>query len=320
MFGPAAAVPAVLGTAPPKTNSASLQTTGWGVSIRWQDQIKKEFSYHIKLMASSNQSTITKYYNPNKLLSNYYVGQKLGEIWGFKVDGLFQSKKEINDYLTKIDISQVGKNWQPGDVKYRDLNGDGVVDYGDNTLDNHGDRVIIGNSHPRNHFSIFAGVSWKGFSLNMLWQGVGKRDIMPTTRSSLFWGWSNQAFTHVTPEVVNNHWSKDNPDGYLPIPINGANVSGFAKDRHPSDRYIQSAAYVRLKSLRLGYSLPSSFTDKIDIKNITVYVNGENLLTFTKMWPNIDPELSHPSGRFQQDAGMAYPLAQTFGFGINVTF
>jgi TonB-linked SusC/RagA family outer membrane protein len=319
MFGPISAIPVVLGASPPKTNSASLRTRGWGLSLGWQDQVKKDLSYNIKVMVYDNQSTITKYNNSTKSLGDYYVGEKLGEIWGYKTDGLFQTKEEVENYLSKVDATYLGTNWQPGDVKYRDLNGNGKIDIGDNTADNPGDRRIIGNSHPRYHFSIQAGASWKGLSLSMLWQGIAKRDAWLNAGSSVFWGWTRTGHTHITPYTYHHFWSEDNKKGYLPIQLDGLGKEGYGKDRNPTDRYLQNGAYIRLKSIQLSYTLPESLINKLKLKGLTVFVNGQNLLTITPMWPNIDPELAIPKGFRQNFADLAYPLARTYGFGINIS-
>lgn len=318
MFGPSAALPAVLGAAPPRTNSAALETKGWELSVTWQDQMNADLSYDITLMVSDNQTTITKYNNPNKVLTDYYVGQKLGEIWGYKTDGLFQTQEGLDEYLSKVDLTFLGTNWQPGNVKYLDLNGDGAVNNGQNTLANPGDRVIIGNSHPRYKYSIQLGVSWKNFDFYMLWQGVGKRDVWLDGYSSLFWGWNRKAHTHIT-EAVMDYWSPDNRDAYLPIPLSNSGRAGFGKDRHRTARYLQNGAYIRLKSVRISYTLPSSLTNKLNLNNLTVYIDGQNLLVITPMWPNIDPELADPRGFRQNAAMMAYPLSRVIGFGIDLS-
>ncbi len=319
MFGPSGALPAVLGTNPPRTNSASLKTQGWEFTLEWRERIN-EFNYHVNLLLSDNKSIITQYHNPNKVLSNWYEGQVIGEIWGFQVDGLFQSEAEVEDYLAKEDLSYFGSAWKPGDVKYVDLNGDGKVNIGDNTKDNPGDRRVIGNEQPRYRFSINGGATWKNFDLNILLQGIGKRDYMPSSYATLFWGWNSRGHSNVT-EAVLDFWSEDNPNGYLPLPLDNTGSSGAGKDRHTSTRYLQSSAYMRLKSLSLGYTLPQKLVNRVQsIERVRIYFNGENLLTFTNLWENFDPELAQVSGSGRIGDSRAYPLASVYGFGLNVTF
>lgn len=318
MFGPSGALPAVLGADPPETNSASLKTTGWELSVGWQDQIN-DFSYNMELMLSDNKTIITEYHNPEKVISSYYEGQELGEIWGFEADKLFESQAEVDEYTSQVDLSYFGTDWQPGNVKYKDLNGDGSVDIGDNTVDNPGDRKKIGNSNPRYRVSLQTGLSWKNFDVNMLWQGVGERDYWPDSYGTLFWGWNSRGHSIVTEPTL-DYWSEDNPDAYLPITLESGGRSGFGKDRYPSTRYMQDASYIRLKSLNIGYTLPTSFVQKLDIKNVRIYMNGENLLTFTNLWENFDPELVSVTSGNRIGQGRAYPLAQVYGFGIDISF
>ncbi len=320
MFGPQLALPAVLGTSPPQTNSASLKTRGWELSLEWQDQINDDINYNVNVMVSDNLTTITEYNNPSKVISEYYVGQELGEIWGFEADELFQSQQEVDDYLSSVNLSYFGTGWQAGNVKYKDLNGDGEVNIGENTLNNPGDRRVIGNNRPRYQFSVQAGASWKNFDFSMFWQGVGQRDVWLDDYTTLFWGWNRDAHTHIQPASL-DHWSEDNPDGYLPIPLAENGRAGFDKDRYPSTRYLQNGAYLRLKSLQLGYSLPVSLIQKINIQNLRVFINGSNLITITDMWPGIDPEIAPIEGGFGSTAsGRAYPLSRVFGFGVDISF
>lgn len=319
MFGPSGALPAALGDAPPETNSASLKTRGWELTLNWRESLN-DFNYHVNFMLADNVSTITKYHNPNKVLSNWYVGQELGEIWGFEVDGLFQSTNETEAYLSEVDLSYFGTNWQPGNVKYKDLNGDNAVNIGNNTRDNPGDRRRIGNDSPRFTFSINGGASWRNFDFSMLWQGIGKRDFWPDSYATLFWGWNSRGHSNITEPVL-DFWTEENPDAYLPLPLESGGSSGFDKDRYPSTRYLQNAAFIRLKSLSIGYSLPQSLMDRLgSLSNVRIYFNGENLLTFSKMWENFDPELAHVRSGNRIGDGRAYPLAQVYGFGLNVTF
>src|SRR5699024_8336571 len=124
------------------------------------------------------------------------------------------------------------------------------------------------------------GASWKNFDFNMLWQGIGKRDYWIDSYGTLFWGWNSRGHSRIT-EAVLDYWSEDNPDAYLPIQLESGGRSGFGKDRHPSTRYLQDASYIRLKSMSIGYTLPVSLVQQLNIKNMRIYVNGENLLTFT---------------------------------------
>lgn len=242
----------------------------------------------------------------------------MGEIWGFKVDHLFQSESEVEKYTSEADLSYFGTGWQPGDVKYLDLDGDGKVNIGENTADSPGDRFIIGNDYPRYQIALTAGASWKGFDFYMLWQGVGKRDLFLDDYATLFWGWNDQGHSRLT-EATLDHWSKENPDGYLPIPLLSGGRSGFAKDRFPSTRYLLNGAYIRLRSLNIGYTLPSSLTKKVNINTLRFYISGQNLFTVTSLWPTLDPELIYTGTKSRTGDGRAYPLSQVYTVGFDIT-
>lgn len=314
MFGPIAALPAVLGTEPPETNSASLKTNGWELNLEWSDQVSNDFGYNVRFLISDNQSTITEYNNPEKVLSDWYEGQKIGEIWGFEADKLFQSQEEVDEYLAETDMTFLGTNWQPGNVKYKDLNNDGEVDIGENTVDSPGDRRIIGNDHPRYRFSLQVGMSWRNFDFSMMWEGVGKRDIWLGQYATLFWGWNRRAHSRLT-EATKDYWSEENPDAYLPIPLDGAGRAGYGKDRQVSTRYLQNGAYAKLRNLEIGYTLPSGLLNQFGIENMRVYLKGDNLFTITDMWPNIDPELAANRGGTLR----VYPLSRVFGAGLSIS-
>ena len=164
MFGPANALPAVLGASVPQENNADLRTSGFELNLGWRDQIGSDFSYNVNLVLSDYISKVTTYNNPTKILSTYYEGQTIGEIWGYKTAGIIQTEEQ----LKKIpDQSYIYGNWTIGDVRYKDLNNDGKIDKGKNTKDDHGDLAIIGNTTPRFSYGISLGAQWKGFDLNI---------------------------------------------------------------------------------------------------------------------------------------------------------
>lgn len=295
------ALPAVLGTSVPQENAADMKTVGWEVSLEWNDRLSNGFGYHIKGVLSDYQASITKFSNPTKLLGTHYVGEKLNEIWGYVSNGLFQSDEDAKaadqSYLS-------GGSWGAGDVKYEDLNNDGKIDIGKNTLDDSGDRKIIGNSTPRYSYGITAGFDYKGFDFEMFWQGIGKRDYW--LGGSQFWGFTDEWCTPLISSL--DYWTEDNRDAYFPrlhhYGVNGGN-------HQVSTRYLQNAAYLRLKNVVLGYTIPRSITEKVKISRLRVFVQGENLLTFTPLIDSYDPETLN---------NMTYPINKKISVGLNLTF
>jgi hypothetical protein len=196
-----------------------------------------------------------------------------------------------------------------GDVKYADRNGDGKIDIGSNTLEDHGDLSIIGNSQPRYSYSFLLNGGWKGIEIGMIWQGVGKRDLW--LNSPHFWG-SGWIWTAVAFKEHMDFWTEDNRDAYYAKP----RMDKAFRNRQVQTRYLQSGAYLRLKSLQISYTLPVRFTEKVFIKNLKIYGTGENLLTFTKLIKCFDPEATGG----ENGAGFIYPLQKNLSFGINITF
>lgn len=302
--GPAQALPAVLGADVPQANNASMTTKGFELSLDWRDKIK-DVNYYVKAVLSDSRAKVLKYPNPTKLLSNWYEGQDIGEIWGYETVGLFQSKEQVDISPNQNAIDAVG--WTPGDVQYKDLNGDGVITPGNSTLENPGDRKIIGNSTPRYLYGLSLGADWKGFDFSLFLQGVGQRDSWIS--SNYFWGiiggeWQS---TLLTPNM--DRYTAETPNGYFPKYYM---TSQMNKNMQTQTRYLQNSAYMRVKNLQIGYSIPKPTLRKIGLQRARLYVSVDNLATFTKLQKTIDPELSIGDSKI-------YPLQRTFSFGLNLT-
>lgn len=295
-------LPAVLGASVPRQNAANLKTVGWELSLEWNDRLANGLSYHVKGVLSDYQSTITKFNNPTGLISQYYVGRKMNEIWGYVSNGLFQTEQEANAHANQSYL--YGGKWTAGDVRFEDLDGNNKIDIGDNTLANPGDRKIIGNSTPRFAFGITAGLEYKGIDFEMFWQGIGKRDWFPGNGSAAYWGFTNEWQTPLTTSL--DYWTPENTNAFFPRLgwANGGN-------RNTSTRYLQNASYCRLKNVTLGYTLPRNILDKIGVSRLRVYVTGENLLTFTSLIKAFDPETLN---------NMTYPINRKIAVGLNLTF
>ncbi|WP_299230343.1 TonB-dependent receptor [uncultured Bacteroides sp.] len=295
--------PGVLGTSAPPANAAELKTRGWELSLKWRDRIGENFGYELGFILSDSQAEITKYNNPTGDISTYYEGKKVGTIWGYELEGLFQEGEEIDQNRQK-DIQNV--EWGAGDIKIKDQNGDGIITKGKGTLDDHGDQVVIGNTTPRYQYGITANFTYKDFYLNLFMQGVGKRDFWPSGEA--FWPAATQYYNAQKWHVYDS-WTPENPDAYLPI------VRATDKrNRITSDRYLQNGAYCRMKNITLGWNLPKQWIQKVYLTNASIYVSGENLFEFTKVKGPYDPESAGNSGN------MSYPFMRTYSVGINLTF
>ncbi len=323
LVGPGEAVPVLLGTAVPKKNGGEITTRGWELEISWRNRVN-QFSYGIRGILSDYRSKVTSYTNPTKILSTYYEGMDLGEIWGMETAGLFQSVEDVGSYPIDQTFLYSG-TWNPGDVKYVDLNGDGAIGIGDNTVDNPGDKKIIGNSTPRFQYGVSLNASWKGIDMSLLIQGVAKSDL-DIRGLGTFRGPANGPLHANAYEEHLDFWRDDssplgaNPNGYFPTPYaqyRGQNTKNYG---NPTTRYLQNGAYVRLKNLQIGYTIPSKITQKVKISNLRIYLSGENLLTSTKLMI-YDPESF--KGRTEGYGGRPgdqYPMSRVYSMGLSVNF
>jgi len=340
------ALPAVYGASSPKTNSADLRTTGYELQIGWRDQFvlgNHPFEYNISASLSDYTSVITRFNNPEKAFAkNYWEGMKYGEIWGYHIEGLFASDEDAKN--RPVDQSIVNtiingsageeKGLRAGDLIFSDLNGNGKIDKGENTVDNPGDRRIIGNSQPRYQYGVNLGIRYFGFDLSVFLQGVGKQDWYPAREASLFWSVYNRPYETLIPkDFLDDCWSEDNPDAYFP---RQRGYVALGEDRElgaVNDRYLQNIAYCRLKNLTFGYTLPSKILDKAKIRNLRIYFTGENLGYICPGLHSkyVDPEQAAASAASNITTAngvstsassrlRVYPWQKSFMFGIDLSF
>lgn len=329
-------LPAVYGADFPRENAADLETKGFELSLRWEDRFQlkgKTFNYGVTVGLGDALSKVTKYDNPTKLLqidngnkqlSNFYEGQTLGEIWGYRVEGLFKTDEEAANY--KVNQRRVNSRilkapgdegkLRAGDVKFIDLNGDDEISPGLSTVDNPGDMVIIGNTTPRYNYTFSLSADWNGIDVSAFFQGIGKRDWYPGTEADKFWGpYSRPYITALPANFRDDIWSEDNPNAYLPRLRAYTALDSNCELSVANDRYLQSLAYLRLKNLVVGYTLPARWTKHIGVNRCRVYLSGENLFTWTSLTDYIDPEAANVSNHAR-----VYPLSKVFSFGIDITF
>ena len=331
MLTKAMTLPAVYGSSAPKTNAADLRTSGYELSVSWRDGFNlagKPFQYGVSASLGDYKTVITKFENPTKLLSDHYVGKVLGDIWGYTTDGLFASDAEAAEYASRINDKNANKGvyagvaptniLMAGDIKFNDVNGDGVINTGANTYDDPGDRKIIGNSKPRYNYSFRGDLNWMGIDLQMFFQGVGKMDWMPDANCTYFWNtYSYHRPTFIPKDFAAKCWSDeegaDNSNALYPRRrgrmCNSSNLV-------TSDYWLQDASYIRLKNLTVGYTLPIKTKA---VEKVRFYFSGENLWYWSPMkkWTSvIDPEVA-TTGAY---GDCLYPYAKTFSFGVDVTF
>ena len=323
MLIPGKELPAVLGTDAPVTNAGDLETKGWEVEVAWRAG-KNDFKYGFNFNIYNNESKITKFDNPAGLLSDYYVGQTIGEIWGYETDGYYR----VDDFVEgTLDAHLNGDTRQlkegvvgfesgaipyPGDIKYVDLDGDGIITDGVNTLEDSGDRRIIGNSRRKLLYGFNGNASYKGFDFSFALSGVGKRDRnLSGAKAFPYAGQFDDMFKHQL-----DYWTPDNQDAFYPRMYgNNTNFSGdrgnYGHSRRTQTKYLRDASYLRINNITLGYNLPKDVLEKINFDKIRLFVSGENLHTFHQLPKGISPDLN---------ADGAYPIMKNIAIGAQLSF
>lgn len=341
-----ASLPATYGASVPKQNAADMRTKGWELGVTFRDKFKlagSTLSYTLRANIGDYKTKVTRFDNETGKIGDHYEGETLGELWGWRTDGLFRSNEEASEYASQVDLTYLQKyiadckapftGWMAGDLKYLDLDGDNKLSLGNSTISNPGDRTIIGNVLPRYSYSFGGDASWKGIDISVLFQGIGKRDWYPGAgESNLFWGsYCRPHNTFLSQQMIDNMWSEDNPNAYFPRPRGytaySGNYSHNAELTAINDRYIQNAAYLRLKNLTVGYTLPLL---KNVIEQIRVYFTGENLFYWSPLKKHnkyVDPEQAVSGSSIYADdknqgigSGEVYGFSKVFSFGVDITF
>lgn len=338
-------LPDVFGASSPKGNYAEMTTKGYEITVRWNDSFNlagKPFNYGLKASLVDYKSIIDKFNNRKKELStaayntNYYAGMVVGEIWGFVSNGLWQNQADIDAaeagalaagqkyYNPLMQTSKTYKLY-PGDIKFEDLNGNGYIDRGQNTVDDPGDRKIIGNSEPRYIYSFGIDLEWNNIFLSAFFQGVGKQDWYPSNEASAIWGQYNRPYAQMPKWHLNNYWTEDNPDAYLPR-YAGYYAPFYKGTNNANTRYLMDVSYIRLKNLQVGYTLPAKWTDAIKMKKVSVFFSGENLWTWSPMY-KYTRDIDVTANIYGTDSvlsstgdGFNYPTLRSYSLGLNITF
>ncbi|MET1057926.1 MAG: TonB-dependent receptor [Pedobacter sp.] len=334
MFTVGLTAPATYGATVPKGNYADLRTKGWEASVSWSDLIgnsSKPVRYNVRLTVADNKSKITRYNNPDKLLSDYYEGQNIGEIWGYETEGFFIDQADIDSHAKQSPQMRASPTniWAPGDIKLKDLNGDGLINVGNNSVSNPGDRKIIGNKSARYLYSINFGAEYNNFFFSTFLQGVGKQQWYPSTETEMFWGQYNRPYNNIPNFQVGNMWTPTNTDAYFPRTMSRAASSDTNRELGVAQtKYLQNVAYLRMKNLQVGYNLPARLVSKIGARTAKVFFSGENMFTWSPLYKvvkNIDVENAVPSDKDLNENstngdGYNYPLMKSYSLGLSVVF
>lgn len=341
ILGTGETLPSTFGGTAPKQNFGELETPGWELSVDYNHQFSNGLRLNVVGQITDYKTKVKKWNSTANTIPSYnnwtsstyfYEGMVLGDIWGYKVDRLFQeddftlegTKYVLREGIPNQTILESGTFFfEPGDVKYKNLDDDDTeINYGDNTADNHGDKVIIGNTLPRYQYSLRLGAAWKNIDFDVYFQGVGKRSL---------WVGGNLALPGYTSgepwfEGQEDYWTPENTDAFYPQPT----VYGQAMkwNYQVNDRYLMNMAYLRCKTMTLGYTLPKNLLTKVYLSNLRVYVTGENLFEFTNKKVSIDPETditigkNFTTGKDASDSrnyGRSYPYQRVLSVGIQLS-
>lgn len=302
--------PAVLGDKAPTANSGKFKDWGFEASLTYNGKIGKDWTWHVGGNITFARNELTDYGGTSVMSSGYtsrQQGYPLNSIFGLRYGGKIQNEQMLKAYMDKYyNNNGIGmpSNLRVGDNMYCDENGDGVLDYND--------YIYLGSDSPEISYSFNAGASWKGFDLNIVFQGAANRFVFRGDNN-----WSipmRSLYTNTTTSSIGKVWSPEKPEAYYAPYTNDANINKY--NYQANSLTAQDGRYIRLKTVSLGYNFPEKLLSKIGFVNgIRLYFNGEDLWESTKISDGWDPEAKRDA------SGTArYPFTRNFTFGMNLTF
>ncbi|WP_291529999.1 SusC/RagA family TonB-linked outer membrane protein [Bacteroides sp. UBA939] len=358
MLAPGQTMPEVLGAGAPRINAGTLRTRGWELSIDYRHSFN-DLNVYANFNIGDFSTTVTKWDNDTRFLNTNFSGKKYGDIWGFETERLYQKEDfeygadgkflevsvkdgkvvpngtegsivayKLKNGAYQHKLQQGSFLFGPGDIKFKDLNGDGQIDAGDGTPENHGDLKVIGNTTPRYQYSFRLGGEWRGFDLDMFFQGVGKRAV-----------WTTSYFVMPMMRGVDalyanqtDYWTEENTDAYYPRLFSGNTgqgtisssiIEGGNHNFYPQSKFLVNMAYLRFKNLTVGYTLPKVITRQAYLDKVRFYFSANNICELiNKSNAPVDPEINESdSGSLTNGKwGTAEPMSRTISFGVQVTF
>lgn len=317
-------LPSILGASAPLQNVADLKSTGFELEVGWHDQIGK-VKYNIGFNLYDYKAYITKFKNNVagviRTSSNgtYVEGQRLGEIWGYVTDRLYTVDdfvpgtldKNLKNGTLKEGIARVeGVKPNPGDVLYKDFDGNYLINAGNETVNDPGDRKIIGNSSLRFQYGINGGLSWNNFNFSFFLQGVGKCDKW--LGNDLIFPYYYEFGTIYAHQL--DYWTSENAGAFFPrLYETGMRNTNYAANMRTQTKFLTNGAYLRVKNLTLGYTIPKTIMNKIGINNLRLYISAENPFTFDHMPKGLDPTVDAKAN------GLGYPFMSSYAFGFSLS-
>ena len=314
-------------------NVGSMSNKGFEFTANYRGNAGRDFQYGIGLTLTTIKNELTSIASGTSYVLNLgglvlngfqgwdeftrsYVGRPVGEFYGYKAIGIYQSKKQIDDLNATAPggIYRPGTVAMPGDRIFADINGDGKVDAED--------RVPIGNPQPKFFGGLDLDGSYKAWDFNLYFYGSYGNKILNYVESNLesFAKRGSEGADNVSVKYFDNHWTPTNPsDRYARALPNGGDNSSL--NNVPSSVWVEDGSFLKLKNVSIGYTLPMSLLSKYSISRVRVYVSAQNLFTITK-YTGLDPEIGMQGGSATQNGvdNGTYPSSKYFTFGVNVTF
>ncbi|HMF73958.1 MAG TPA: hypothetical protein VK616_20895, partial [Flavitalea sp.] len=283
----------------PFVNGGDVQNKGFELTLGYQKTSPGAFYYDVSINLAHNSNTVTKLDNSQAAItsgagySRTVVGEPIASFYGYVMDGIFQTQAEVDKHAV-----QASPGTSPGDIRYKDLNGDGVI--------NQNDRANIGNPWPKLTYGLSANFRYKQFDLNLAIQAVNGNDIAAA------WKYFTEGSNFYNYDLEMLHaWNGEGTSNTIPK----VNVNDPNDNMRVSSYFIENGSYVRLKHLQLGYNFPKGISK---IKKLRIYLSCENLLTFTK-YPGFDPEIGGPGTTLDMGVDNGYyPQSRTITAGLNL--
>ena len=338
MLAPGKAMPAVLGATPAWENAGSLRTRGWEVTVDYRNRFGA-VDFYATAAVNDYKTKVTEW-DSNNLINTNYTGKEYGEIWGFETDRYFDFDDFNADGTYKqgvADQTKLQSNgfvYGPGDIKFKDLNGDGVIDWGKGTPEDHGDLKRIGNFTPRYQYSLRLGAIWKNFDVDFYLQGVGKRDMWTQSAFVMpFMRGADAIYTNQTSYITEADYAAGKIDQNADFPRlwgGGAGRGTASSDIldlgkfnfYPQTKYLVNMAYLRMKNITVGYTLPQNWTRKALIERLRIYASTDNLFDIINHnnGTGLDPEINTGVGSYGNGVwGRTDPIMRTYSVGLQLT-
>ena len=339
MLAPGKALPSVVGASAAWENAGDMRTRGWEVSADYRNRIGN-VDFYVTAIVSDYKTKITKW-DSNNMINTNYTGKEYGEIWGFETDRYFDFSDfnadgtYANGVADQTKLQSNGFVYGPGDIKFVDQNGDGKIDWGKGTPEDHGDLKKIGNFTPRYQYSLRLGGAWKGFDVDFYLQGVGKRDMWTQSAFVMpFMRGADAIYTNQTNYITEADYAAGKIDQNADFPrmwAGGAGRGTASSDIlnqgkfnfYPQTKYLVNMAYLRMKNITVGYTLPQNWTRKALIEKLRIYASTDNLFDIINHnnGTGLDPEINTGVGSLGNAVwGRTEPIMRTYSVGLQLTF